>query len=125
VPAYAALRFRDAPRAIVWLEQLGFLATERIDNPDGTVAHAELRLGDAVVMLGSGPEDLEGPPPDEPRAARSSVYVGTPDVEAIHAVARAAGLAVSDLFEQDYGSRDFYARDPEGGHWSFGTYVPG
>jgi len=123
VPAYAALRFRDAPGAIAWLEKVGFEATERIDNPDGTIAHAELRLGDALIMLGSGPDDLEGPPPDNARAARSSVYVGTRDVEAIHARARAAGVAVSDLFEQDYGSLDFNARDPEGGHWSFGTYV--
>jgi uncharacterized glyoxalase superfamily protein PhnB len=124
VPAYAGLRFRDAPGAIAWLEQFGFQATERIDNPDGTIAHAELRLGDAVVMLGTGHEELEGPPPDNPRAARSSVYVGTPDVQAIHARARAAGADVSDLYEQDYGSLDFSARDPEGGHWSFGTYVP-
>jgi len=124
VPAYPALRYRDAPAAIAWLEGFGFEATERIDNEDGTVAHAELRLGDAVIMLGSGPQDLEGPPPANPRAARSTIYVGTPDVDAIHARAKAAGADVSDLFEQDYGSRDFNARDPEGNHWSFGTYVP-
>jgi uncharacterized glyoxalase superfamily protein PhnB len=124
VPACVALRFRDALAAIAWLEQFGFEVGERIDNPGGTIAHAELWLGDALVMLGSGPDDLEGPPPDNARAARSSVYVATPDVDQIHARARAAGADVSDLFEQDYGSRDFNARDPEGGHWSFGTYIP-
>jgi uncharacterized glyoxalase superfamily protein PhnB len=124
VPAYPGLRYRDAPGAIAWLESFGFQTTERIDNPDGTIAHAELRLGDALIMLGSGPDDLEGPPPENARAARSSVYIGTPDVDEIHARARAAGADVSDLFEQDYGSRDFNARDPEGGHWTFGTYVP-
>ena len=31
---------------------------------------------------------------------------------------------MSDLFDQDYGSRDFQARDPGGNHWTFGTYVP-
>jgi uncharacterized glyoxalase superfamily protein PhnB len=123
VAAFVALRFRDAPGAIAWLELFGFQATTRIDNPDGTIAHAELWLGDALVMLGTGPDDLEEPP-ENPRAARSSVYIATPDVEEIHAHARAAGAEVSDLFDQDYGSRDFNARDPEGGHWSFGTYVP-
>ena len=113
MPAFVALRYRDAPAAIAWLETLGFRATERIDNPDGTVAHGELRLGDALVMLGSGPEDLEGPPPDDARAARSSVYVGTPDVEEIHTRARAPGTEVSDLFDQAYGSRDFNAGDAE------------
>jgi uncharacterized glyoxalase superfamily protein PhnB len=124
MPSYPALRYRDAPAAIAWLATLGFETAERHDNPDGTIAHAELRLGDALVMLGSGPDDLEGPPPDNPRAARSSIYIGTPDVEAIHARARAAGTDVSELVDQDYGSRDFSARDPEGNHWSFGTYIP-
>jgi uncharacterized glyoxalase superfamily protein PhnB len=124
MPAYVGLRYRDAAAAIAWLETFGFETTERVDNPDGTIAHAELRLGDALVMLGSGPEELEGPPPDDARAARSSVYVGTPDVEEIHARASAAGTEVSELFDQDYGSRDFNARDPEGNHWSFGTYIP-
>ena len=123
MPAYAALRCRDAPAAIAWLEQLGFAVTERIDNEDGTVAHAELWLGDAAIMLGTGGEGLQDPPGD-PRAARATVYVGTPDVEAVHGRATAAGADVSDLFEQDYGSLDFTARDPEGNHWSFGTYVP-
>ena len=75
-------------------------------------------------MLGSGPDDLQDPPPENPRAARTTIYVGTPDVEAIHARATEAGLDVSELFDQDYGSRDFNTRDLEGGHWSFGTYVP-
>jgi len=100
VYVFPALRYRDAPAAIDWLERvLGFETTERIDNPDGTIAHAELRLGDGLVMLGSGPADLQDPPEN-------------------------ARADVSELFEQDYGSRDFNARDLEGNHWSFGTYVP-
>ena len=118
------LRYRDAPAAIDWLERaFGFERRDVIENPDGTIAHAELWLGDAVIMLGSGGDDLEGPPPDDLRAARSSIYIGTPDVEAIHARAREAGTVVSDLFDQDYGSRDFQARDPGGNHWTFGTYL--
>ena len=49
-----------------------------------------------LIMLGSAGEDLEGPPPDDLRAARSSIYVGTPDVEAIHARAREAGTEVTE-----------------------------
>jgi len=121
---YAALRYRDAPAAIDWLQRaLGFETTERIDNPDGTIAHAELRLGKSLIMLGSGAEGLQDPPED-PRAARSTLYVAVAEVDALHARAEAAGADVSDLFEQDYGSRDFNLRDPEGNHWSFGTYVP-
>ena len=122
---YAALRYRDAPAAIEWLERaLGFETTERVDNPDGTVAHAELWLGDGLVMLGTGGDGLQDVPA-EPRDARFSLYVAVEEVDRLHARAKDAGADVSDLFEQDYGSRDFNARDPEGNHWSFGTYAPG
>jgi uncharacterized glyoxalase superfamily protein PhnB len=121
---FPALRYGDAPAAIDWLERaLGFETTERIDNPDGTIAHAELRLGSGLIMLGSGAEGLQDAPA-EPRAARFSLYVAVPDVDALHERAKGAGADVSELFEQDYGSRDFNLRDPEGNHWSFGTYTP-
>jgi uncharacterized glyoxalase superfamily protein PhnB len=124
MPIYPALRYRDAPAAIEWLERaLGCETVERIDNPDGSIAHAELRLGDGLIMLGSGAEGLQDPP-DDARAARTTIYVALAHVDALHARAKAAGADVSDLFDQDYGSRDFNARDPEGNHWSFGTYVP-
>jgi uncharacterized glyoxalase superfamily protein PhnB len=124
MPIYPALRYRDAPAAIEWLERaLGCETVARHDNPDGTVAHAELCLGDGMIMLGSGAEGLQDPP-DEARSARMTIYVALAEVDALHARAKAAGADVSDLIEQDYGSRDFSARDPEGNHWSFGTYVP-
>ena len=121
---FPALRYRDAPAAVDWLERvLGFETTERIDNPDGTIAHAELRLGEGLIMLGSAPGDLPAVP-DDPRASRFTLYVAVADTDALHARAKAAGADPSELFEQDYGSRDFNLRDPEGNHWSFGTYAP-
>ena len=121
---YAALRYRDAPGAIEWLERtFGFQTTQRVDNPDGTIAHAELLLGESLIMLGTGAAELQDPPAD-PRAARFTLYVAVEDVDGLYQRAKAAGADVSDLFEQDYGSRDFSARDVEGNHWSFGTYVP-
>jgi uncharacterized glyoxalase superfamily protein PhnB len=124
MPIYAALRYRDAAAAIDWLERaFGFQTSARHEGPDGTIAHAELRLGESLIMLGQGTEDLQDPP-DDRRAARTTIYVAVEDVDALHARAQGAGADVSDLTEQDYGSRDFSARDLEGNHWSFGTYVP-
>ncbi len=121
---YAALRYRDAAAAIDWLERaFGFQTTARHEGPDGTIGHAELRLGESLIMLGQGAEDLQDPPAG-PRAARVTIYVAVEDVDGLHDRAQAAGADVSDLSEQDYGSRDFSARDLEGNHWSFGTYVP-
>jgi uncharacterized glyoxalase superfamily protein PhnB len=124
MPIYAALRYRDAAAAIEWLERaFGFQTTARHDGPDGSVGHAELLLGESLIMLGTGAPDLQDPP-SEPRSARSTLYVAVKDVDALHERAQAAGADVSELYEQDYGSRDFSARDLEGNHWSFGTYVP-
>ena len=121
---YAALRYRDAAAAIDWLERaFGFQTIARHEGPDGAIAHAELRLGPSLIMLGQGAEDLQDPP-ESPRAARVTIYVAVADVDGLHERARGAGADVSDLVEQDYGSRDFSVRDLEGNHWSFGTYAP-
>jgi len=51
------------------------------------------------------------------------VVVDDPDAHCEHA--RAAGAEiVMEITDQDYGSRDYVARDPEGHTWTFGTYVP-
>jgi uncharacterized glyoxalase superfamily protein PhnB len=117
--------YRDAVAAIDFLERaFGFETIARHDAPDGTVAHAELRFGDDVVMLGSGAEDLQEVPADF-RAARVGIYLSVEDLDAHHERARAAGAAVTrELQDTDYGSREYSARDPEGLHWHFGTYVP-
>jgi uncharacterized glyoxalase superfamily protein PhnB len=55
---YPALRYRDAPAAIDFLERaFGFERHAVHEGPRGTVAHAELRHGDGMVMLGSDGED--------------------------------------------------------------------
>jgi uncharacterized glyoxalase superfamily protein PhnB len=124
VRVYPALRYRDAAAAIDWLERaFGFRTSARHDGPDGTIAHAELVLGESMVMLGTGSADLQDPPSDF-RAARVTLYVAVEDVDGHRERAQAAGAAVSELVEQDYGSRNYSAVDLEGNRWSFGTYDP-
>ena len=55
-----SLRYKDARAAIAWLEQaFGFERHALYDGPHGTVADAELRFGNGLVMLGSASN--EGP----------------------------------------------------------------
>lgn len=55
-----------------------------------------------------------------------TIYVVVDDPDAHHARAVAAGAeVVFPLTDQDYGSRDYAVRDPEGFIWSFGTYALG
>jgi len=53
----------------------------------------------------------------------SSVYVVTDRPDEIYERAMAAGaVMVREMREEDYGSRGFSVKDPEGNRWSFGTY---
>jgi uncharacterized glyoxalase superfamily protein PhnB len=62
---------------------------------------------------------------DRYETGRAVVYVVVEDPDTLHDRAKAAGAEiVSGLSDQDYGSRDFAAADPEGNVFSFGTYNP-
>jgi uncharacterized glyoxalase superfamily protein PhnB len=123
------MRYRDAPAAIDWLERAFGFERQAVYEEGGVVHHAQLRLGSGMIMLGSarGEDDTAWPVkvPAEVGATTSGVYVVVEDPDAHHARAKAAGAEIlRELTDQDYGSRDYSARDPEGHVWSFGTYRP-
>jgi uncharacterized glyoxalase superfamily protein PhnB len=120
---FPVLKYSDAPAAIDFLERaFGFERRQVHEGQDGGVAHAELAFGDAVVMLGSA---SEGDPRFNQSVGKISVYVAVEDPDALYERAKGAGAeVVMEPTDQDYGSRDFVARDPEGNLWSFGTYRP-
>ena len=118
---YPVLRYADADKARMFLaDALGFeeVAVHRDDQ--GTIAHATMSWqGDLFMFSGSkgagDPVDL-GP---------SVIYVAVDDPDAHHDRAAAAGAElVMALTDQDYGSREYAARDTEGNVWCFGTYRP-
>jgi uncharacterized glyoxalase superfamily protein PhnB len=117
---FPTLKYDDAHAAIEFLTSaLGFEAHAVHETGDGKVGHAELRHGDGMVMLGSRGES------DRYDTGRAVTYVVVADPDGLHDRARAAGAEiVAELSDQDYGSRDFAAADPEGNVWSFGTYDP-
>ncbi|WP_407564124.1 VOC family protein [Streptomyces sp. 184] len=122
---FPTLLYRDAKAAVQLLtEGLGFREVALYETEDGTVAHAELAQGNGLVMLGS---KGTGSRFDEAVGAGgpTGVYVVVDDVDAHHR--HAVGHGVEILMpptDQDYGSRDYMARDHEGNVWSFGTYAP-
>ncbi|GHH55250.1 VOC family protein [Streptomyces candidus] len=123
---YPSLLYRDAKAAIELLTgAFGFTRGPVYEGEGGTVEHAELSFGNGTVMLGS---KGRGGQFDEAMAdsGPSSVYVVVPDVDAHHKHAAERGAEIlMPPTDQDYGSRDYMARDPEGNIWAFGTYVPG
>lgn len=121
---FPGFRYTNAPEAIAWLERaFGFEEHFVVPGPEGSIAHAQLKLGAGLIMLGSAPQK---PDPANPwDAVRHGVYVCVGDIDAHYERARATGAEiVRELQDTEYGSREYSARDPEGNLWSFGTYQP-
>lgn len=118
---WPCLTYRDAPAAIAFLEEaFGFQATA-VHGDGDTVQHAELRwpLGGGVMLGSPRPDNVHDIP-----AGLGLVYVVTDQPDQLYARAIAAGATVvRELRDEDYGSRVFTVRDPQGVLWSFGTYA--
>jgi len=89
---------------------------------DGTVVHAEVRAGGAPIWLHRVTEEHEMASPKSARSSHGGLEVTVPDVDAHFARARAAGARIDRVpTDQDYGLREYGARDPEGHRWWFST----
>ncbi len=123
------LTYRDAPAAVEFLcRAFGFEKKMVVPGENNTIAHAELTLGNAMVMLGSTKDTDYGRLVKPPRDVGVSTPEHLPGGGGRRCAPRArqgAGAEiVIDLVTQDYGGRDYTCRDPEGHIWTFGTYDP-
>ena len=123
------LRYIDAPAAIDWLcRVIGFSKHLIVPLEDGSIAHAQLVLGDGMVMLGTARDDAHGQlvkPPGADGVNTSAVCLVVEDPVAVHdRVAAAGGEIVTPLEYPEYGGVYFACRDPEGHVWSIGSYDP-
>ena len=114
-----ALQYQDAPAAIEFLCQaFGFERKAVYEGKGGTIEHAELTLGNGMIMLGSVKDTDYGKLLVRPRNAGGvtmSVYVVVQDPDAHFARAKAAGAEIArEPVTQDYGGRDYTCKDPEG-----------
>ncbi len=105
-----------------------FQATERMrfPGPGGTVAHAEIQIGDSVVIIEdeSPQRGSKAPPPGGVDGSPSFLFVYVEDVDAV--VARAVELGATlqrPTQDQFYGDRDGYIIDPFGHGWAIATHV--
>jgi uncharacterized glyoxalase superfamily protein PhnB len=122
---WPTLTFTDARAAIAFLrDAFGFeeVAVYAREDDPSIVEHAEMRwpLGGGIMFGTAGKDDG---PFGQRKPGNDSVYVVCDDPDALFARASAAGATVvRGLRDEDYGSRGFSVRDPEGNLWSFGTY---
>jgi uncharacterized glyoxalase superfamily protein PhnB len=89
--------------------------TFRMPKPDGTIMHAELKIGDSMVMMGEGSETWKAIP--------SVLYLYVNDADAVYKRALQAGAtSTMEPADQFYGDRHGSVKDPAGNVWWIATH---
>ncbi|HUI40963.1 MAG TPA: VOC family protein [Terriglobia bacterium] len=119
------LTIKGAAAAIDFYKKaFGAAEVMRLTMPDGTLGHAEIKIGDSVIMLSDefpdygnlGPQSVGGSP------VRIHLYVE--DVDALAAQAAAAGATITNpAADRDYGERSAVLTDPFGHLWAISTHL--
>ena len=114
-----------AERALDFYKR-AFGATElfRHRAPDGKIGHAEVRIGDTVIMIADEFPDFGAYAPQKFGGSPVSLHVYVEDVDAVAAQATAAGAKVKrPVADQFYGDRLGTFEDPFGHTWHLSTHI--
>jgi uncharacterized glyoxalase superfamily protein PhnB len=108
---------RDVDGLIDFLQQVfDVRETERFEQPDGSIAHAEVRIGDSVVMMGEASDDFAPMP--------GMLHIYLEDVDDAYERALAAGAtSLREPTDEFYGDRSAGVQDAFGNQWWMATHV--
>lgn len=110
------LTVQGALKLVEFLKQ-AFEAKElfRMAHPDGTLMHAEVKIGDSIVMMGEAKGQCQPMP--------CSLYVYVNDADAVYKRALQAGAtSTMEPADQFYGDRTAGVKDPSGNQWMIATH---
>jgi PhnB protein len=103
---------------------LGATERMRMDGPDGTIGHAELNLGDSVIMLADESPMVDARGPRTIGGTPVFLHVYVDDVDGVFNRAVEAGArALRPVEDKFYGDRGGEIEDPFGHRWSLATHV--
>ncbi|HWN96415.1 MAG TPA: VOC family protein [Methylomirabilota bacterium] len=116
---------RGAARALDFYKQaLGATERMRLDMPGGVIGHAEIQIGDSVIMLADEFPQMNARGPESYGGSPVSLHLYVADVDAVVAGAVALGAKVTrPVQNQFYGDRSGTIVDPFGHTWSIATHV--
>ena len=114
---------KDAARAIEFYKK-AFGATEamRLSEPGGRIGHAEIRIGDAPIMLSDEYPEMDVRSPQSLGGSPVLIHLYVDDVDALASRAVAAGAKLlRPVADQFYGDRSGTLTDPFGHRWMIAT----
>ena len=119
-----SLAVENAAQAIEFYKR-AFGAKERVrmDTPDGKIGHAELEIGDSLVMLADVFPQSQTRPPKELGGSTAGIFMYSEDVDAAVKQAVDAGATVTmEVADQFWGDRFGVVADPFGHQWQIATH---
>jgi PhnB protein len=125
-PRVCPYLYIDGAAAAIDFYESVFGATERgrMGGPDGKIGHAELQIGDSVIMLADEHPDMGAAGPKTVGGTPVALAVYVEDVDATLAKATEAGAKVTRPAEDRfYGDRTASFQDPFGHEWSVQTHI--
>jgi PhnB protein len=88
---------------------------ERMPGPDGKVGHAQLQIGDSMVMMGEASGQM--------KPMNCMIYLYVNDADALYKRAlQAGGTSTAEMTDQFYGDRSGAVKDPSGNVWWIATH---
>ncbi|MFB7512251.1 VOC family protein [Streptomyces sp. NPDC056144] len=107
-----------------YVSVFGAVERMRMPAPDGTIGHAELALGNSVVMLADEYPGMDFRSPKAVGGTPVTLHVYVADVDAVFAKALARGSReLQPVKDQFYGDRTGQLEDPFGHRWNIATHV--
>jgi PhnB protein len=125
------LSYEDGIAALEWLTKaFGFRERHRFAAPDGRLAHAEMEVGDGVIMLASPTPDYQSPKRHREVCKQARKWLAVPwiidgvlvyvdDLDEHFARAKAVGATILSDLEEGPPGRRYRAEDLEGHRWFF------
>ena len=119
------LQVRDAAAAIdFYVKVFGAKEVMRLLDPKGKIGHAELRIGDEVLMLADEYPDYGCFSPQSHGGTGTTIHMAVSDVDELTRTAKDAGATVlMEPADQFYGERSAKIRDPFGHEWLLGKHL--
>ena len=111
------LTVRGAAKVIEFLKQAfgAEMPEEIMKRPDGSIAHAQVKIGDSRVMIADESEMAKASP--------STLYLYVPNVDSVYQRAiKAGGQSVMEPTDMFYGDRSGGVKDPSGNSWVMATH---